>query len=106
MSLKSITILETEGVQNLEFLLLMWLIVGCFISMSYRSVLLASMVSSEFAETIDTIEDTLHSGLPYYVAGNSGGPVLLNGDPLEIALDNLNNNNNIDLINIMHMLCS
>ena len=64
-----------------QFLLLMWLIVGCFISMSYRSVLLASMVSSEFAETIDTIEDTLHSGLPYYVAGNSGGPVLLNGDP-------------------------
>ena len=49
--------------------------------MSYRSVLLASMVRNEFAETIDTIEDILHSGLPYYVTGNSGGPVLLNGDP-------------------------
>ena len=64
-----------------QFLLLLWVVVGCLLSMSYRSVLLASLVSNEFAETIDTIEDVLHSGLPYYVAGNSGGPVLLNGDP-------------------------
>ena len=44
-------------------------------------MLLASMVSNGFAETIDTIEDILESGLPYYCVGNSGGPNLLNGDP-------------------------
>ena len=64
-----------------QLLVLTWLVVGFFLSMSYKSVLLANMVSNEYAGTIDTIEDVLYSGLPFYVTGNSGGPVLLNGDP-------------------------
>ena len=84
-----------------QFLLLTWLIVGCILSMSYRSVLLASLVSNEFAGTIDTIEDILHSGLPYYVAGNSGGPVLLNGDPRPSVKELVKNQvRYYDLINV------
>ena len=64
-----------------QLLLLTWLVVGFFISMSYKSVLLANIVNKEYAGKIDTIEDVLRSGLPFYVTGNSGGPVLLNGDP-------------------------
>ena len=84
-----------------QFLLLLWLVVGCLLSMSYRSVLLASLVSNEFAGTIDTIEDILHSGLPYYVAGNSGGPVLLNGDPRPSVKELVKNQvRYYDLINV------
>ena len=64
-----------------QLVLLTWLIVGFFISMCYKSVLLANMVNNEYEETIDTVEDILRFGMPYYVAGNTGGPVLLNGDP-------------------------
>ena len=64
-----------------QILLLTWLVVGFFISMSYKSVLLANMVNNQYEETIDTVEDILRSGMPFYVAGNTGGPVLLNGDP-------------------------
>ena len=84
-----------------QFLLLLWVVVGCLLSMSYRSVLLASLVSNEFAGTIDTIEDILHSGLPYYVAGNSGGPVLLNGDPRPSVKELVKNQvRYYDLINV------
>lgn len=64
-----------------QLLLLTWLVVGFFISMCYKSVLLANIVNVEYEDTIDTIDDILRSDLPYYVTGNSGGPVLLNGDP-------------------------
>ena len=64
-----------------QLVLLTWLIVGFFISMCYKSVLLANMVNNEYEETIDTVEDILRFGMPYYVAGNTGGPVLMNGDP-------------------------
>ena len=54
-----------------------------------------------------TIEGAKNVNLPIWVGlsckkDSFGKVVLLNGDPLEKALDNLNNNNNIDLINIMH----
>ena len=59
------------------------------------------MVRNEFAETIDTIEDILHSGLPYYVTGNSGGPVLLNGDPRPSVKELVKNQvRYYDLINV------
>lgn len=64
-----------------QVLLLTWLVVGFFISMCYKSVLLANMVNNEYEKPIDTIDDILLSGLPYYVAGNTGGPVLFNTDP-------------------------
>ena len=53
-----------------------------------------------------TIEGAKNVNLPIWVGlsckkDSFGKVVLLNGDPLEKALDNLNNKN-IDLINIMH----
>ena len=65
--------------QSRQILLLIWLVFGFFISMSYKSVLLANMVSNKYAGAINTMEDILQSGLPYYVAAD--GVSLLNKDP-------------------------
>lgn len=47
--------------------------------MSYKSLLLANMVSNKYAGAINTMDDILQSGLSYYVS--TDGTALLNGDP-------------------------
>ena len=47
--------------------------------MSYKSLLLANMVSNKYVGAINTMDDILQSGLSYYVS--TDGTALLNGDP-------------------------
>ena len=42
-------------------LVLKWLLVGCILTMSYKSVLLSNLIHSEYEKPIDSIEDALQS---------------------------------------------
>ena len=57
------------------------MIVGFFITMSYKSVLRAMMMNVSYEQTIDTIDDMLASERTLMLAGDSVLPLYLESDP-------------------------
>ena len=57
------------------------MIVGFFLTMSYKSVLRAMMMSVYYEKTIDTIDDMLASDRTFMVHSDSSIPGLLASDP-------------------------
>ena len=66
-----------------QLVVLTWLVVGFFISMSYKSVLLANMVNNEYEKTIDNLEDMIMSKLPAVVPLDNALKPKLETDPRE-----------------------
>ena len=58
-----------------------WMVVGFFLSISYKSVLRAMMIKIEYEKIIDTIDDMLQSEMPIMMAGDVGFQPLLETDP-------------------------
>ena len=62
-------------------LVFVWIMVGFLITISYKSVLLAMMMTTEYDETIDTIDDMLKSELPLWMATDTYLKLMLDTDP-------------------------
>ena len=41
-----------------------WIVIGFFFTMSYKSVLLTNLISIEYEQALDSIEDVVNSGKP------------------------------------------
>ena len=62
-------------------LVLKWSICGFLLTISYKSVLRVIMMSTEYDDTIDTIDDMLQSERQFMVAGDTGLRRLVETDP-------------------------
>ena len=64
-----------------QVLLLKWLLVTFFITMSYKQVLLANLVDIGYEETIETLDELVNSGKPLVGQQNVGVPIIMAMDP-------------------------
>ena len=64
-----------------QILLLVWLVVGFLLTVSYKSVLLSNLVNIGYEKTIDTVDDMLNSEKVLCTPGKSMLPILIRGDP-------------------------
>ena len=64
-------------------LVLKWAVVGFMLTMSYKSVLRAMLMTVEYEETIDTIDGMLNSDRKFMLAGDTPIRSMLEGDPRE-----------------------
>ena len=60
-----------------------WMLVGFLLTTSYKSVLRAKMMTIEYDQTIDTIDDMLTSELPAVMAVDTSMKFRLKTDPRE-----------------------
>ena len=65
-------------------LVLMWMIVGVFLTMSYKAVLRSMMMKNDYEETIETLEDLLQSDMKLLVPGDTILRQFVEGDPREV----------------------
>ena len=54
-----------------QVLVLMWVVVGSLLTISYKSVLLATLLAGEYEKPINTIADAINSGRPIAVPNNT-----------------------------------
>ena len=64
-------------------LVFVWIMVGFLMTISYKSVLRAMMMTTEYDQTIDTIDDMLKSELPLWMANDTSLKLMLKTDPRE-----------------------
>ena len=57
-------------------LVLKWMIVGAFLTMSYKAVLRATMMKIDYEKKIDYLDDFVQSGRKMLVPGDSPGDIL------------------------------
>ena len=72
---------ERNSSKARSFLVLKWTILGFFLTISYKSVLRVIMMSTEYDDTIDTIDDMLQSERQFMVAGDTRLGQRLETDP-------------------------
>ena len=63
-----------------QVLLLIWLVFGFLLTMSYKSVLRSSMIHIYYEKGIDSVEEFLKSDMQVALYGNSSIPKFLAGD--------------------------
>ena len=63
------------------FLITEWMLLGFLITMCYKSVLLASLVSAQYEKPIDTLEDMLATDRKIIMIANTSTEILLRTDP-------------------------
>ena len=54
-----------------QVLVLMWILVGYLLTISYKSVLLATLLAGEYEKPINTVADVINSGRPVVVQNNT-----------------------------------
>ena len=64
-----------------QLLLLMWLLVGFILTLSYKSVLLSTLVNIGYEKPIDNVDDLLKSGKSIMIPGNTMVPDYMKNDP-------------------------
>ena len=62
-------------------LVLMWMLFGFLLTLSYKSVLRSNMIKMEYGKAIDTIDDVLESKLTVTTCGDCQMPASLATDP-------------------------
>jgi hypothetical protein len=67
-----------------KVLLFQWLIMGCLLSMAYRSILLSTLIPIRYEKPIDTLADLEKSGLPLLLPGKTSVNALVASDPRPI----------------------
>ena len=63
------------------FLVMEWLLLGYLITMSYKSLLRASLVSIQYEKPIETLEDMLVTDRKILMLANTSTEIMLRTDP-------------------------
>ena len=75
---------RTGFTHSRKLLLIQWLVFVNFLLMGYKSVLLSSLVTIRYEDTIDTLDDLDKSNLPLMIAQGAGLVEPLEKDPRPI----------------------
>ena len=76
-------IISAHSSKARNFLIMKWMMLAFLLNASYRSVLLATIVSPLFEKPIDTIEDMINTEKPIYALNTSGISFMMRIDPRE-----------------------
>ena len=63
-----------------EVLVLIWIISGFLLSISYKSVLRSNMIHIQYEKPIDSVEDLIQTNLQVFVDGSTTKANLMTGD--------------------------
>ena len=74
---------HTSGSKARLVLVMKWMLVGSLLTMSYKAVLRAMLISMEHELPIDTLDDVLESNMPVRFPGDTGMANMLKTDPRE-----------------------
>ena len=70
--------------QSRKLLLIQWIVCANFLLMAYKSVLLSSLVTIRYEDTIDTLDDLDKSNMPVMIPQGAGLVEPLENDPRPI----------------------
>ena len=70
---------KTNQAMARKLFLLMWMFLSFIINVAYTSVLLTTLVSTEYEKPIDTVQDLIRTDKPIYT--HTVAAVMLNTDP-------------------------
>ena len=76
--------MRSSFTRSRRLLILQWLICSAFLSHAYKSTLLSTLIAIRYTAPLDTIDQMVESGLPFYVqTDNNMFNWLANTDPRE-----------------------
>ena len=64
-------ILRNSFMRARRLLILQWLTWATILSLAYKSTLLSTLITIRYTDTIDTIDQMVESGLPFYIQSSS-----------------------------------
>jgi hypothetical protein len=70
-----------------KIMLSVWLLLGCLLTMAYKSTLLSTLILLKYEKTIETIDDLDRSGKPLLVSGLTIVELLIKSDPRQLMQD-------------------
>ena len=70
-----------------KFLLLLWIFIGNFLLMGYKSNLRSSLIAINYEDKLKTLDDVAKSGLPLMIPNMGTNKSLLASDPRLVAQD-------------------
>ena len=72
---------RTGFIHSRKFLLLLWLFMGNFLLMGYKSNLRSSLIAINYKDKLTTLDDVAKSGIPLMIANSTINKALLASDP-------------------------
>ena len=77
--------MRNSFIRSRKLLLIQWLVMANILSHVYKGSILSSLININYEEPIDTIEQMVESGLPFYVLGNSAAVWVTETDQREMV---------------------
>ena len=77
--------IRRPGFQIKKLAILLWLVMGTFLTLGYKSTLLSSLIPIQYEATIDSLNDLDKSGLPTLLAEGGSALDFFRGDPREMV---------------------
>ena len=77
--------MRNSFIRSRKLLLIQWLVMANILSHVYKGSILSSLININYEEPIDTIEQMVESGLPFYVLGNSAAVWVTKTDQREMV---------------------
>ena len=76
--------IQRPGLNMRQLTILMWIVMGTFLTLGYKSTLLSSLIKIRYEATIDSLHDLDKSGLPLIMAQGTAELDFLKRDPREM----------------------
>ena len=73
--------LRSSFTTSRRLLLIQWLVMANILSHAYKGSILSSLINIHYEEPLDTIEQMVESGLPFYVLGKTSLEWVIKTDP-------------------------
>ena len=73
--------INRRGFRIRKGIILLWIFLGHFLVMGYKTTLLSSLIQIRYGSTIDTLEDMAKSGLPLLIPSHTTLHKLIASDP-------------------------
>ena len=71
---------KNSGAKARVVLVLIWIVAGFLLSISYKSVLRSNLIHIQYENPIDSVEDLLKTDLPVFVGASGAMAKLMAGD--------------------------
>ena len=76
--------IQRPGLKMRRSAILMWIVLGSFLTLGYKSTLLSSLIKIRYEVTIDSLHDLDKSGLPLLLPEGSDDIDIIRRDPREV----------------------
>ena len=77
--------MRNSFINSRKLLLMQWLVMANILSHAYKGSILSCLININYEQPLDTIEQMVESGLPFYVLGNSAAVWVTETDKREMV---------------------